>query len=172
MNKLVVALAIALCGCASAFYGVAFLRVVVRGVIDVQPTLLDTEVVVPIRSPSGETVYDLGTVRIPSDGFVRVLTALEGTSGGFRLLMSGVLELVSNHSTYRIVMPCLVSVNEPCVRIQALLPGYDEALPIRGGEYRARLVLSWIKAEGSGEFRLRISLVPATPKEPLTSAVE
>ena len=75
---------------------------------------------------------------------------------GLAIQVSAVVRLVGPRN-YTVPMPCLVDTLGRCVRIQAVVPGYDEPLGIEPGTYRVDICVEWL-AEGSGEARLAIAV--------------
>ncbi|MEM4718312.1 MAG: hypothetical protein QXE81_06130 [Desulfurococcaceae archaeon] len=119
--------------------------------------MVEKDVEVNISTPHGNMEIDIGELVIPSRGFIIVSRNMTGVEGDFKLVLSGRLDIVSNNSSYDIQMPCLISINETCYRIELMIPGYDEPLEIQAGIYNAKLRLEWF-AKGSGVFILRFSI--------------
>lgn len=74
------------------------------------------------------------------------------------LSLSGRAHLISESTSYRIDMPCILYFNVSCARITLLIPGYDAPLKIEPGRYSVRLEIYWSNAEGSGKARLFIAM--------------
>ncbi len=139
---------------ATALYVRNILEVNIRGTVDVKPTTVDVNL--NIDSREGERVIFLGTQYIPR-GTVIVKPQLVGYEGNLTLILNGELELTSSSHRYRISMPCLTSIREPCYRIALIIPGYDEPLAIEKGTYNITLVVRW-NANGVGRFHLKLLL--------------
>lgn len=72
------------------------------------------------------------------------------------LIISGDLILKSDNNEYVIHMPCLYQTRE-CVRIMAIMPGYDVPIKIEPGTYNVSLKISWT-ARGSGKAEISFSI--------------
>ncbi|MCS7111406.1 MAG: hypothetical protein N3D82_05030 [Ignisphaera sp.] len=142
---------------AAALYVRSILEIDVKGSVDVKPSTTVVDVKLDIYSREGEEVITLGTINIPTRGSVIARSKLVNYEGNITLVISGELQLDSHSRQYRIVMPCLASIGEPCYRIAVIIPGYDEPLDIEEGAYNATLVLRWI-ASGLGKFHLKLYL--------------
>lgn len=160
------------------------LDVRITGYVDVsKPMVIERDIYLNITSEMGSAAFHLGVVKVPA-GDIQVKGYVEEYRGDLKLLLSGLLELKSENTSYKINMPCLVSIGEPCYRVAMVIPGFDAPLTIREGEYNVTLTLSWY-ATGQGVFRLRISgvfnelqqsevsisVIGATPEEGLESWV-
>ncbi|MEZ0345225.1 MAG: hypothetical protein ABWK01_01570 [Infirmifilum sp.] len=120
--------------------------------------------VVKVSAGSGEETIDLGFISFEATAFVTFRPALKVVEGNANLTISGVLTLEGaavrvvtvgsggaynrtlergGGGTYRVPMPCLLSLGEPCFRTMVLIPGYDVPLRIEEGAYRAKLTLAW-----------------------------
>lgn len=116
------------------------------------------EISLNVDKGRGSAQFNLGGVAIPRGAIVARLTLLssEGVEG---FVVSAELLLESSERSYKITMPCAISVNEPCYRILALIPGYDAPMKIDEGAYTAKLSLNW-SARGSGVIRAALELLP------------
>ena len=109
---------------------------------------LRENVSISLQPGTGGVTIDLGTLSFRSASFVRFKPDLVAV-GHANLTVSGLLvlepfpELRGAGGEYRIPMPCLLSVNEPCYRIMMLIPGYDAPIRIEEGVYGVKLTLSW-----------------------------
>lgn len=139
---------------ALALYVKNILEVDIRGTVNVKSTIRVVDVKLDIDSVEGVKNIDLETIYIPK-GRIVVRSELISYKGNITVIMSGTLQLNSQSNSYRILMPCLMSIGEPCIRIAMIIPGYDEPLDIEGGVYSTTLTLSWT-ASGLGEFHLRL----------------
>ena len=111
-----------------------------------------------IESGSGSKMFRNVTVIDVGKGMaIRFRVVDYWVSGNVSLVLNGIAVLRSGNTTYRIFMPCLLSVGEPCARIQMLIPGYDTFLPLPPGRYAVDLQLSW-KAWGYGRYRLVLAI--------------
>jgi len=101
----------------------------------------------------GEVTLDLGTLRCDAPCWVRFKPRISASARG-NITVSGVLvlrgtprvrapEAGGGELEYRVSMPCLLSVGEPCFRVMVLIPGYDAPMRIEAGEYRVELTLHW-----------------------------
>ncbi len=132
------------------------LEVNLEGVVEVEPKTIVVNVGLEVRSSEGEITFDLGNVYIPA-GSVIVRKVLSSYEGNFTLILNGELFLMSDASSYRISMPCLLDIWGRCCRIMMLIPGYDTPLKVEGGNYAAKLTLRW-SAGGTGNFNLKLYL--------------
>lgn len=73
--------------------------------------------------------------------------------GGATLILTS---LGGDGTVYRIPMPCSISTGA-CYRPMVVIPGYDEPLAIRAGEYSVSLHISW-QTVGQGETRIAVKL--------------
>ncbi len=126
--------------------------------------LLRERVPLSFTAGEGELTLDLGTLRCDTACWVRFKPRIKAWArANATLLVSGRLALKGTpirrappetggvELEYRVSMPCLLSLGEPCVRILVLIPGYDAPLRIEAGEYRATLTLHWhASAEAEG----------------------
>ncbi|MEM4933454.1 MAG: hypothetical protein QXN82_01180 [Desulfurococcaceae archaeon] len=129
----------------------------IRGTVNVTtPIVIERGIELDITTEKGSEVLDLGVVEIPRNGTIQVRAQLVECSGDFKLLLDGTIEIRSENRVYRISMPCLAGINEPCYRIMAVIPGYDEPMPIEKGKYNITLILKWT-ASGRGSFYLKIT---------------
>lgn len=120
-----------------------------------KPTIIESDIELNIDSEVGSKVYDLGVVDIPKNISMQVKGELLDYKGDIKLALNGILELKSKEKIYRINMPCLISINEPCYRVAMIIPGYDAPLTVVSGRYNVTLTLSW-KASGKGSFHLKL----------------
>ena len=111
-----------------------------------------------IESGSGSKMFrNVAVIDVGKGTAIRFRVVDRFVSGNVSLVLNGVAILRSGNTTYRIFMPCLLSVGEPCARIQMLIPGYDKFLPLPPGRYTVDLRLSW-KAWGRGRYRLVLAI--------------
>lgn len=133
------------------------LNINVKGTVNViTPSVIERDIELNITVEKGSKVLNLGVVEIPGNGTVQVKAQLLEYSGDLRLLLNGAIEMKSESKYYKINMPCLASINEPCYRITMVMPGYDEPMPIEEGRYNVTLIVEWT-ASGAGSFYLRIT---------------
>ena len=135
------------------------LRMDVLGNVDVEGEGFRVEVGLNIDSGRGSATYkDLATVRVPEETCIVFRPSLERVEGNFTLLLGGILTLkpLEGGETYTIHMPCLVERGTRCVRIQTVIPGYDEPMSVKPGTYSVSLQLTWT-ASGKGSFHLAIT---------------
>lgn len=132
------------------------LEVNVRGTVNVKSNVTVIDVDIDIDDRRGEKIVNLGNVYI-SRGNTIVKADLVSYEGNFTLLLSGELQLDSTTNSYRIAMPCLVAIGEPCYRILMVIPGYDVPLTTEEGVYNATFIMRWY-AGGTGRFHLRLLL--------------
>ncbi|GEM_PF-775530 len=147
----------------------------VHGVVDVGGNTGEGDVFakivnvrVEIKTPS-DTVFfkNITTVSVPEDtAYVLFKPVSSNVSGKMHLMLNGKVVLVSVNDAkkYIIDMPCILSVNETCYRVQMIIPGYDRPLRVEPGTYNVTLILSW-RASGRGEFDLSIGLVMLSGEE-------
>jgi hypothetical protein len=132
----------------------------------------------------GELSLELGTLRCDTACWVRFKPRITASvRGNATLLVSGTLVLKGAQRVrtpegggsvleYKVNMPCLLSLGEPCFRVMVLIPGYDAPMRVEAGEYRVELTLRWhasTAAEGSLE-RVEVGcscLKVAPAEEPL-----
>lgn len=135
----------------------------VKGTVNViAPSVMEHDIELNITAEKGSKTFDLGVVEIPGNGTIQIKAQLLEYSGDLRLLLSGVIEMKSESKSYKINMPCLVNINEPCYRIMVVTPGYDEPMPIEKGRYNVTLILEWV-AGGTGNFCLKITGIYREP---------
>lgn len=103
----------------------------------------------------GELTLELGTLCCDSPCWVRFKPLITASvCDNATLLVSGTLALKGvqrvrtpegggSELEYRVNMPCLLSVGEPCIRVMVLIPGYDAPMRIEAGEYQLELTLLW-----------------------------
>lgn len=140
----------------SALYIKNLIDINIRGVVDVNKTsFLNIDLDLIIDSKSGSKIFDLGFVKIPKNGSIQIKSELLEYSGDLKLVLNGLIEFKSSNRSYRISMPCIASVNQPCYRVLMVIPGYDIPMNIENGVYNVSLILEW-SAEGSGKFYLKI----------------
>jgi hypothetical protein len=157
MKNLIMLSLITLLISASVAIGVKYLlEVNTVGIINVPNMTKVIDIKVDINEYEGEKTFYLGSLKIPS-GNIQVRAKLINYEGNFTILLNGELTLKSNNITYRILMPCLLSIGESCYRIMMLIPGYDLPLKIDEGVYEATLELRWL-ASGYGVFNLKLYL--------------
>ncbi|MCC6022654.1 MAG: hypothetical protein LM560_06040 [Desulfurococcaceae archaeon] len=157
MKNLIMLSLITLLISASVVIGVKYLlEVNTVGIINVPNMTKVVDIKVDINEYEGEKTFYLGSIKIPS-GNIQVRSKLINYEGNFTILLNGELTLKSNNITYRILMPCLLSIGESCYRIMMLIPGYDLPLKIDEGVYEATLELRWL-ASGYGVFNLKLYL--------------
>ncbi len=160
---------------ATLYFSMSTLFFNVHGVVDVGENTEEENVFakvvnvrVKIKTPSDTVVFrDIATVKVPEDTpYILFKPISSNVSGEIRLLLNGRIELISEESAtkYVIEMPCLLSVNESCYRIQMIIPGYDKPLKVEPGTYNVTLILSW-KAGGRGEFDLVIGMMALSSGE-------
>lgn len=129
----------------------------IKGTVNVPtPSVMERDIELNITTEKGSTKLNLGVVEIPRDGTIQIKVQLLEYSGDLKLLLNGVIEMRSESRGYKINMPCMVNINEPCYRIMAVMPGYDEPMPIEKGKYNVTLILEWT-ASGTGNFYLRVT---------------
>lgn len=138
----------------AALYIKDILEVNIKGTVNVKSTVI--EVNLDIDSREGEKTIFLGTQYIPK-GAIIVKPQLVGYEENFTLTLNGELELTSSSHRYRVLMPCLISIREPCYRIASIIPGYDESLAIEEGTYNIAFIVKW-NASGTGRFYLKLFL--------------
>jgi len=112
---------------------------------------------IEVSGTKGSYVADLGILHIPADGHIRVEPTLAWASRDLSIAISGRLVL-SGPEYYEVEMPCMVSQNMPCIRIEVVIPGYDEPMAIKGGDYSARVELWW-RAEGAGKASIELIIL-------------
>ncbi|MCC6016623.1 MAG: hypothetical protein LM582_06245 [Desulfurococcaceae archaeon] len=140
----------------SALYIKNLIDINIRGVVDVNKNIfLNIDLDLIINSKSGSKIFDLGFVKIPKNGSIQIKSELLEYSGDLKLVLNGLIEFKSSNRSYRISMPCIASVNQPCYRVLMVIPGYDIPMNIENGVYNVSLTLEW-SAEGSGKFYLKI----------------
>ncbi|HIP57496.1 MAG TPA: hypothetical protein EYH02_05465 [Ignisphaera aggregans] len=111
-----------------------------------------------IESASGTRVLrNVTTIDIGEDMAIRFRIVDRWVSGNASLVLNGVAVLRSGSTAYRVPMPCLLAVGEPCTRVQMLIPGYDTFLPLPPGRYAVDLQLSW-RARGQGRYGLVLAI--------------
>lgn len=132
------------------------LEVNVRGTVDVKSNATVIDVNIDIDDRRGEKIINLGNVYIPRGNTI-VKADLVSYEGNFTLLLNGELQLDSAIYSYRIAMPCLVAIGEPCYRILMVIPGYDTPLTIEEGVYNTTFIMRW-DASGTGSFHLKLLL--------------
>ncbi|MEM2197398.1 MAG: hypothetical protein QW290_09990 [Sulfolobales archaeon] len=135
------------------------LEVGIEGVVKVSPTLRVVDVELVIDREKGSAFFDLGYVSLPM-GRVLARVVVASYEGDFSVAVSGVLSLVSGDREYKIVMPCAITIREPCYRVMVVIPGYDAPMQVEEGTYRATLNLTWV-ARGTGRFHARLYLEEA-----------
>lgn len=128
----------------------------VRGTVNVKSNVTVIDVDIDIDDRRGEKIVNLGNVYIPRGNTI-VKADLISYEGNFTLLLSGVLQLDSTMHSYRIAMPCLVAIGEPCYRILMVIPGYDVPLTTEEGVYNVTFIMQW-HASGTGRFHLKLLL--------------
>ncbi|MEM3988471.1 MAG: hypothetical protein QXZ22_07755 [Sulfolobales archaeon] len=138
------------------------LEVGIEGVVKVPPTLRVVDVELVIDREKGSASFDLGDVSLPM-GRVLARVVVASYEGNFSVAVSGVLSLVSGDREYRILMPCAITIREPCYRATVVIPGYDAPMQVEEGTYRATLNLTWV-ARGTGRFHARLYLEEAPPE--------
>ncbi len=113
---------------------------------------------VVLKAGSGSSTVALGTLKVESGCALQFKPVLvpQDLDGDANLTVSGVL-LLSGPSEYRVAMPCLLSIGEPCFRVLMLIPGYDAPTPIEPGEYSVALELSW---KSSKDAVVHVSIEP------------
>jgi len=157
MKNLIVITLIILITSTSVVVGVRYLlEVNTVGIINVSNTVKVVDIKLDINEREGIKTIDLGSIKIPS-GNIQVRSKLVSYEGNFSILLNGELILKSDNMTYRILMPCLLSIEESCYRVMMLIPGYDSPLKIDEGLYEVVLTLRWL-ANGYGIFNLKLYL--------------
>ncbi|MCX8185286.1 MAG: hypothetical protein RMI56_04000 [Sulfolobales archaeon] len=153
---LVVAGSVALAAITIALALAPLLEVRIEGVVEVSSALKTVDVNLVIDSEEGSQDIDLGEIKIPK-GKVVTRVVLLSREGEFNISISGLLVLKSEDRSYRIPMPCAISIGEPCYRVMVIIPGYDAPMSVEEDTYRATLELNW-RARGSGRFSARLYL--------------
>lgn len=111
-------------------------------------------VVLDISTASGSKMFkNVTTVSIKENTAIKFKVLNYSTEGNLTIILNGIATLRSDSNTYRVLMPCLLSIGEPCVRVLMLIPGYDTPLPVEPGKYFIDLEFSW-KAKGYGKYSL------------------
>jgi len=142
---------------------------------------LKEQVPLSFAAGKGELTLDLGTIRCDTACWVRFKPRIKASvRANATLLVSGTLVLKGAPMTrapevggveleYRINMPCLLSLGEPCIRVLVLILGYDAPMRIEAGEYQAMLTLFWhasAAAEGMLErVEVECSCLKVAPME-------
>jgi len=99
---------------------------------------------IEVGAGSGSRVVELGTLQLGEPALARFVLRLRPLELTGNLTVSGVLLLEgAGGPRYRVEMPCLLSVGEPCFRVMVLLPGYDAPMLVEAGTYRVLLELAW-----------------------------
>ncbi|MEM2217994.1 MAG: hypothetical protein QW731_06410, partial [Thermofilaceae archaeon] len=107
-----------------------------------------TQEKVLLKAGKGSSTVALGTLKVKSRCALQFKPTLvpQVFDEDVNLTVSGVL-LLSGASEYRVTMPCLLSLGEPCFRVLMLIPGYDAPMDIEPGEYNVTLELSWTSSK-------------------------
>lgn len=89
----------------------------------------------------GEAKFsDIGVLVVPAKTSIIVKVGFSKVDGG--IIVGGALVLKGEKHTYTITMPCFVAT-ESCIRIMAIIPGYDAPLEIEPGKYSIDLEVAW-----------------------------
>ncbi|MEM1711264.1 MAG: hypothetical protein QXU12_02565 [Nitrososphaerota archaeon] len=110
--------------------------------------------------PNEEGVRDFGeiaVIEVDEPDALRFKLINWSAEGLRALSLNGRVDLVSEGTSYKVDMPCMLYFNASCARIMLLIPGYDGPLRIEPGRYSVRLEMRWSNAEGSGKVKLHIS---------------
>lgn len=102
----------------------------------------------------------LGKVSFPRRAAIKARIEASAPRGAFTLLAGASLRLLGP-SEISIPMPCSIVVSAECLRVQAIIPGFDDWLEIEGGEYEAQLKIEPIVVSGSGTLEARLLLLAA-----------
>jgi len=155
-------LAVALLAAAAAGLELGVLgEVVIEGEFDVGGALLEPEEIEldlgVVRDPEGFVVFeDIAVLRVSSGGaMIQFLVEEDELPEGI-LIVNLLVTLSGEGVEYVIEMPCAAYTGD-CVRLEKVIPGYDEPLPVEEGVYRVSVEVSWL-AKGRREGDLKITL--------------
>jgi len=140
---------------AAAGYVAYYYVLNIRGVVNVPGEVKTIDINLEIEKPEGEVRATYGFTA-GANYCVRFYVQDVEFEGNFSIIISGLarLENLDTGVTYNISMPCLIA-NKACIRILALIPGYDTPLQILPGKYNATVVLKWA-ASGTGSFSAKL----------------
>jgi len=110
----------------------------------------------------GEYEGSLGTISVSDTGLVQFKPSVVFTPAEPTIVMGGFLTLASGYKVYRVAMPCIASIGEPCYRILTLIPGYDAPMQLEAGVYNVTLHLEWNSSE-EAECLFKVDVIQSTP---------
>ncbi|MEM1526295.1 MAG: hypothetical protein QW775_06280 [Ignisphaera sp.] len=156
MLLLVILLVLSIVATTTGLYLAHLFDINIWGNVNVEePTIIESDIELNIDREVGSKIYELGVVNIPKNISMQIKGELRDYKGDIKLVLNGILELKSKEKIYRINMPCLININEPCYRVAMIIPGYDAPLTVVSARYNVTLTLSW-KASGKGSFYLKL----------------
>ena len=115
-----------------------------------------------ITEPSGTVVFENTTsIELDQDTYVLFKALSSNVYSNLSLILSGEAIISNSTHSYKISMPCLLSIDKECYRVMMVIPGYDEPMKLPKGRYNITIVLSWNEAEGRGQIELKLAMTTA-----------
>ncbi len=119
-----------------------------------------------ITKPNGTVVFEnITAIELDQDTNIIFKALSSNVHGNLSLILSGEAIISNASRSYKISMPCLLSVDKECYRVMMVIPGYDEPMKLPKGKYNITIVLSWSEAEGSGKIELKLAMNTAETQD-------